>query len=175
MKTATLKSATPKALRTFLFASACAAALTLQPAFADDKLAPPAGPKPEHCPMMEHGDHAAHVQQKLDELGQKLHLKDNQQSAWKEYRGYITEASAEHTKMMGDHGKDMHEKMSNLPAPERLQKAADKMREGADALDKLAKRTATFYKTLSPEQQTIFDLYAHQMHGGMHMMQKHHE
>jgi len=175
MKTATLKSATPKALRTFLFASACAAALTLQPAFADDKLAPPAGPKPEHCPMMEHGDHAAHVQHKLDELGQKLHLKDNQQSAWKDYRGYITEASAEHTKMMGDHGKDMHEKMSNLPAPERLQKAADKMREGADALDKLAKRTATFYKTLSPEQQTIFDLYAHQMHGGMHMMQKHHE
>ena len=170
MKTATLKTATHKTLRTALFASVCAAALILQPAIADDKLAAQSGPKPEHCPMMEHGDPAAHVQHKLDELGQKLHLKDNQQSAWKDYRSYITEASAERTKMMGDHGKDMHEEMSNLPAPERLQKTADKMRAGADALDKLAKRTATFYKTLSPEQQTIFDLYAHQMHHGMHQM-----
>jgi hypothetical protein len=62
-----------------------------------------------------------------------------------------------------DGGAEQRQQFKNLPAPERLQKAADRMRDGAEQLDKLAKQTASFYKVLTPEQQTIFDLVQRDM------------
>jgi hypothetical protein len=155
-------------------AASLAAALALQPALAQDKTAVPPPPKAgaEHCPDMDHhGDPAAHLQKKLDDLGAKLHLKDSQQTAWKTYRSQVAELSAarhQHTEGSPEPG----EQFKNLTAPERLQKAADRMRAGAEQLDKLAKQTGTFYKTLSPEQQTIFDLYQRDMKP--HRMPGHH-
>lgn len=161
-------------MRRAMLAACCAAAFTLQPALADEKNLPPTPNKAMHeqCPHM-HGDHMAHMQMKLDDLGEKLHLKDNQQAAWKTYRGQLTDMATQHEKMMPGDGHDMQKQMQkemhDTPAPERMQKMADKMRMGAENLDKLAKQTATFYKVLSPEQQTIFDLYQRNMrpHGGM--------
>lgn len=164
-------SNTTKTLRIAALGAALATTFALQPAFAQDKSLPaPTGKTaPEHCPHMgEHGDHAAHMQQKLDDLGTKLHLKDSQQAAWKQYRAQLTELSAARHKDMEADGADKHDQVKNLSAPERLQKMADRMRAGADNLDKVAKQTATFYKTLTPEQQTIFDLYQRDlrpMHG----------
>lgn len=152
-------------MRRAVLAACCAAALTLQPALADDKNLPPAPNKAMHeqCPHMQ-GDATAHMQMKLDDLGEKLHLKDSQQAAWKTYRGQLTDMSTMHEKMKPADGHARGEKMHDMPAPERLQKTADRMRLGAESLDKLAKQTATFYKVLSPEQQTIFDLYQRKMH-----------
>lgn len=169
-------SNTTKNVRIAVLGAALATVFALQPALAQDKTlpAPPGKAGPEHCSHMGgHGDHAAHLQQKLDDLGTKLHLKDNQQAAWKQYRGQITEIGATHHKDMKTKGMDKYEQMKNLPAPERLQKMADRMRAKADDLDKVAKQTATFYKTLTPEQQTIFDMYQHNlrsMHGRKHGM-----
>lgn len=165
-----------KSLRLAALAASLAAALALQPAMAQDaKTIPPAGKAPEHCTHMDgHGDPAVHLQNKLDDLGQKLHLKDNQQAAWKQYRTQLTDAAAAHHKDM-EGMKDKRAEFKDLPAPERLQKMADRMHQHADQLDKLAKQTATFYKTLTPEQQTIFDLSQrdlHPKHG--HMMMRHH-
>lgn len=161
-------------LRIAALGAALAVACAMQPALAQDKSppAPPGKTAPEQCPHMDgHGDSAAHIQQKLDDLGTKLHLKDSQQAAWKQYRAQLTELSAAHHKDMEANGADKQDQMKNLPAPERLQKMADRMRAGADDLDKVAKQTATFYKTLTPEQQTIFDLYQRNlrpMHGYKH-------
>ena len=146
----------------------------LQPALADTK---PAGMMAgggmqgmEQCPMMGAGDYGKHMRQKLDELGTNLHLKDNQQAAWKEYRDYLTQASTDQQKRFEEmRGPDARTKMRDLPAPERLQKMADRMKIAADELDKLAKHTATFYKTLSPEQKTIFDLNQRNMHPRKYM------
>lgn len=152
---------TVKTLRLTALAASLAVALVTQPVFAQDKAAAPAPATAaaEHRPHHkdDRGDPAAHTQTKLDDLGAKLHLKDNQQAAWKTYRTQLTELSAaRHQRSEG--GPKQHEEFRNLPAPERLQKAADHARVGAEQLDKLAKQTATFYKTLTPEQQTIFDL-----------------
>lgn len=147
-------------LRLAALAASLAATLAIQPAMAQN--APPTG-APEHAMHRDgKGDPAAHLQKKLDDLGAKLHLKDSQQAAWKTYRGQITELSAaRHQRMEG--GPERRDQFRNAPAPERLQQAADRMRDGAEQLDKLAKQTGAFYKTLTPEQQTIFDLYQRDM------------
>jgi len=170
-----------------LRASLLAATLALSGWAAQPVLAQPHGDgmgmsaKPEQCltkksgscPMMKckHGMQysAEHVAKKLDELGTKLHLKDKQQSAWKDYRDFISAAAADHQKQReGMRDPQKRAEMRDLPTPERLQKMADHMQAKADDMDKVAKKTSAFYKQLSPEQQTIFDLYQRDMHPRKH-------
>jgi Spy/CpxP family protein refolding chaperone len=153
----------PKSLRLASLAVAVAAALTIQPTLAQESNTPPT--PPPHEWRMDQGDLAKHVEGKLDDLGAKLHLKDSQQAAWKQYRTQISEQFAARQKERGEQ-RDM-QKNRDLSSPERLQQIAERLRAEADHLDKLAKQTSVFYKTLTPEQQTIFDLYSREMMGHM--------
>jgi hypothetical protein len=155
----------PNSLRLASLAVSVAAAFAIQPTLAQEGNAPP--PPPPHERRMDHGDPAEHVQERLDDLGAKLHLKDSQQAAWKQYRTQLTEQFAAHHKERGEQ-RDAQKSHRDLSSPERLQQAADRARAEADHLDKLAKQTSVFYKTLTPEQQTIFDLYHLDMMGPKH-------
>ena len=174
--------ATKTVLRPVLIAASMAfGALSLQSALADT---PAAGANQSTmpmrggvCPHAKHGtggmwgmmgspEFAKHVDEKLDDLGAKLHLTEKQQPAWKTYRGYITTSVADFQKKhQGMHGTDQMQAFRDLPTPERMQKMADHMKTMAGNLDQLAKKTGAFYKQLTPEQQTIFDMYQREMHG----------
>lgn len=106
--------------------------------------------------------HRNFTENRLIKLQQQLHLKDNQQAAWAQYKAFILTNNNEHHER---HGPAEHEE---LPAPEALKKFATHLREQADNLDKLSKETDTFYKILSPEQKTIFDLHWQSFHGRGH-------
>jgi hypothetical protein len=177
-----MRTATRNALRaTAIAASVTLGAWAIQPAFAQSNGGP--GPqkaeqcpmmKGEQCPMHKRGYGIAnpveHVTKNLDELGANLHLKDKQQGAWKDYRDYLIQTAGDHQKQR-EGMREQRGTMRDLPAPERLRKMADHMQKKADDMDKLAKKTASFYGTLSPEQQTIFDLHQRKHHP--HKM-KHH-
>jgi Spy/CpxP family protein refolding chaperone len=117
------------------------------------------------------GDHeqnrAAHAQKNLDELQQQLHLKDNQQAAWSQYKAFVLTAMSEREKQHAEHRPDAAG-ADNSSTPERLQKLATELRTRAAALEKFAAQTDVFYKTLSPEQKTIFDLHARHHHPRRH-------
>jgi hypothetical protein len=152
----------PNPVRLASLAVSFAAAFAIQPTLAQEGSAPP--PPPPHEWRMDHGDLAKHTQERLDDLGAKLHLKDSQQAAWKQYRTQLSEQFAAHQKERGEQ-RDLQKSRGDLSSPERLQQAADRVRAEADHLDKLARQTSVFYKTLTPEQQTIFDLYYRDMMG----------
>lgn len=114
-----------------------------------------------------HGDHDQHhrmnpvdrTQNYLDELQTKLHLKAEQQAAWKTYADSAIARASDRAKHMkefrgrrGEHHADMH-------TAAWLEHMSKRMRKRADKLQQAAKDTGTFQQALSPEQQTIFDLY----------------
>jgi hypothetical protein len=177
-----MKTATRKAFRAAVVAASVAlAGLAIQPAFAqsngglDQPKAEQCPMKGDKCPMHKHGYGIAnpveHVTKNLDELGANLHLKDKQQGAWKDYRDYLIQTAGDHQKQR-EAMREQRGAMRDLPAPERLRKMADHMQKKAADMDRLAKKTAAFYDTLSPEQKTIFDLHQRNHHSYNKM--KHH-
>jgi hypothetical protein len=165
-----MRTATRNAFRaTVVAASVALAGLAIQPAFADQH-GGPGMQKAEQCPMMkdrqcpmqkgQYGkyDSVEYVTKRLDKLGANLHLKDKQLGAWKDYRDYLIQGAGDRQKQR-EAMREQRGAMRDLPAPERLRKMADHMQKKAADMDKLAKKTAAFYDTLSPEQQTIFDLH----------------
>ncbi|MDD5176644.1 MAG: Spy/CpxP family protein refolding chaperone [Sterolibacterium sp.] len=105
-------------------------------------------------------DPAATAQQRLDTLGKKLNLKASQQEAWKTFSANMTKLAQEHAQEMGKHSPAERAKFKELSAPDKLEAMATTMHQHADNLSKLAGDTRPFYDQLSPEQKTIFDLYA---------------
>ena len=122
-------------------------------------------------------DPVAAAQNRLDKLGKKLNLKSSQQDAWKTFSAAMLKHAQDRAQEMGQRGPGEHAKMDEMATPDKMEEMAARMRKGADSLSKLASDTKPFYAQLSPEQKTIFDLYAKnawhnrmhdRMHGPMH-------
>lgn len=105
-------------------------------------------------------DPVAAAQQRLDRLGKKLNLKPSQQDAWKSFSAGMLKLAQEHAQEMGKGPLGDRSKLEELSTPDKMEKMAAAMRKHADSLSKLASDTKPFYDQLSPEQKTIFDLYA---------------
>jgi hypothetical protein len=126
----------------------------------------PATAAPGKHAQFKHFDPVKHTRNRLDGLEAKLNLKDDQRAAWKTYADAARARAAGMQAFHGHHGGDGRD----LDTASKLDKAADRMRARADDLKKAAQDTRAFQEVLSPEQQSIFDLYwkprGHGMRGG---------
>ena len=120
-------------------------------------------------------DPVAAAQQRLDALGKKLNLKASQQDAWKSFSAGMLKLAQEHAQEMGKGPLGDHAKHEDLSTPDKMEAMAAAMHKHADSLSKLAGDTRPFYDQLSPEQKTIFDLYAkNAWHNRMQHRMQHH-
>ena len=101
----------------------------------------------------------ARTQKHLDELEQKLHLKAEQQAAWKTYADNALARANERAKHMEAIHAKRGERHGDMDTAARLEHMSPRMRERADKLQQMAQDTRAFQQALSPEQQTIFDVY----------------
>jgi hypothetical protein len=129
--------------------------------------APDSKPAPGKHAQYKRFDPVQHTQRKLDNLEAKLNLKDSQKSAWQAYAdAAIARAKARTERMQAMHAQ-RGEPRQDLDTATKLDKAAGRMRAHADQLQKAAQDTRSLQQALTPEQQTIFDLYwKSQQHGG---------
>lgn len=140
---------------------------------------PPAPPmRGANAPMHAMHDPVAAAQQRLDALGKKLNLKPAQQEAWKSFSDGMLKLAKDHAQEMGKGPLGDRAKLEELSAPEKLEAMAARMRKHADDLGKMAGDIKPFYNQLSPEQKTIFDLFARnawrdRMQPGMHGPMQH--
>ena len=115
----------------------------------------------------ETGKHAAykrfdpvqHTQRKLDNLEARLSLNDDQKSAWQLYADAALSRAKDRTARMQEFHTRRGEPRKDLDTATKLDKAAEIMRARAEQLQKVAQDTRSFQQVLTPEQQTIFDLY----------------
>ncbi|MDL2284649.1 Spy/CpxP family protein refolding chaperone [Oxalobacter sp. OttesenSCG-928-P03] len=84
------------------------------------------------------------------ELHDKLKLTANQEGAWKTY----TDATM---KNMTLQKRGERPDFDSMPAPDRMQKMLDLMKERQARMEAQLAALKTFYATLTPEQQKIFD------------------
>ena len=105
-------------------------------------------------------DPVARAQGRLDHLNKKLNLTAAQQPAWASFSSAMLKLAQERAQATEKWKSADHSKRRDMSTPDRLEKMADRMRTGAERLSRLASGTKTFYAELSPEQKTIFDLYA---------------
>jgi len=100
------------------------------------------------------------IQKRLADLKQQLNLKSNQQTPWETFsNALMTQAKVQaqaREKLKATIGRDFESK----PTPEKMQMMASMMRTSADNLSKAAADTKIFYDVLSPDQKTIFNLFA---------------
>ena len=99
------------------------------------------------------------TQKHLDELEQNLHLKAEQQTAWKTYSDTALARANERAKHMKEIHARRGEHRGDMDTAARLEHMSQRMRERADKLQEMAQDTRAFQQALTPEQQTIFDLY----------------
>jgi len=91
------------------------------------------------------------IAQKQADLYTKLKLSPNQEGAWKAY-------TAATMKNMPPAKPKALEEFEKLSAPERMQKMLDRMKERQARMEEHLKAVKSFYATLTPEQQKIFDI-----------------
>ena len=96
--------------------------------------------------------------QRQAELRDKLNLSASQQSAWNLYVAAMTPT--------GNWQRPDRAEWQNLSVPERMEKQLAMMKEREARLSSRLAATKTFYATLSPEQQKIFN--ENSMHGHHH-------
>jgi hypothetical protein len=103
---------------------------------------------------------AAHMQEQrtahLTQLHDKLNLQANQEAAWTAFVAATTPTPP--TTPPAD--------QSNLPAPQRLENMLNMLKAHETVLAGHLQAVKTFYATLSPEQQKIFDDSFKHMHHG---------
>lgn len=90
-----------------------------------------------------------HMRQRHTELHDKLNLNAQQEAAWQTY----TDATMKNMTPPSW----SHEEMAKLTAPQRLEKMIQFTREREQKLTAQLDALKTFYATLTPEQQKIFD------------------
>jgi Spy/CpxP family protein refolding chaperone len=104
-----------------------------------------------------HGKHMA-------ELKAKLKLTPTQEGAWTTFTGGMQPPAR---KMDRAQMQQMHAEMDKLPTPERIDKMralrAERMKDMTARMTQREEAVKTFYATLTPEQQKVFDA-EHQRH-----------
>lgn len=89
------------------------------------------------------------MEERQADLQAKLKLRPEQQMAWTAYIEKMKPAAR--TQRPG------HAEMENLPAPERMEKMLEMMKEHEKRLMDRIAATKEFYAVLTPEQQKIFN------------------
>lgn len=121
--------------------------------------APLPQPSPARHAPHKRFDPVQHTRHKLDGLEAKLNLREEQKQAWQAYSdAALARAGEKATAMQELHAK-RSEPRQELDTAAKLDKAAEFMRAQADRLQNVARDTRAFQQVLTPEQQTIFDLY----------------
>ena len=115
-------------------------------------------PDARHAPYHRF-DPVKHTQHRLDQLESKLGLKDSQKSAWQAYSDAALARAKERSDRMQEFQAKRGAPKQELDTASKLDKAAERMRARADDLQKVAQDTRSLQQALTPEQQTIFDLY----------------
>ena len=122
-----------------------------------------------------HGKHMSQEQwqqrraQRAEQLKQKLQLTDTQLSAWDAFQKAMQPQQQAHARL------DRAE-LQKLTTPERIDRMRTLREQRAAAADQRGAAVKSFYATLTPEQQKVFDAQGmHQRrergmhgHGGMH-------
>jgi hypothetical protein len=91
---------------------------------------------------------------RLEKLHADLKLAPEQEAAWKAWSDPIRQQSA----AMGDRMKE-RESMQKLPAPERMEKMLERMKEHQQKMEGHLGATRAFYNQLSAEQKKVFDAF----------------
>ena len=99
------------------------------------------------------------TQKHLDQLEQMLHLKAEQLAAWNSYADSALAHANERAKHMEEFHAKRGERDGDMDTIARLERMSQRMRERADKFQQMAQDARAFKQALSPEQQTIFDLY----------------
>lgn len=109
-----------------------------------------------------HGDMAANMQKKLDELHTKLKLSKDQEPAWKTFSDQVRAQGKKMSDMHANMPGQMQKTMAQN-APDRMEMMASMMKDKAQDMSAMADAMKTFYATLTPEQKATFDS-VHQEH-----------
>lgn len=111
-----------------------------------------------HCgPQgMEHAQRSPgqFAEKRLEKLHADLKLAPEQEAAWKAWSDPIRQ----HAAAMGDKHKE-REAMKALPAPERMEKMLERMKEHEKRMEAQLAVTKTFYGQLNAEQKKAFDAF----------------
>lgn len=91
---------------------------------------------------------------RLDKLHADLKLAPDQEAAWKAWSAPIQQRAATMKERRPD-----FEAMSKLPAPERMEKMLERMKEHEKEMEAGLVATRSFYATLTPEQRQVFDRF----------------
>jgi hypothetical protein len=146
--------------QTSIFRGLLLASLLAAPAFVvADQHAGEDQPMPGARRQQQHMDPIERTQKHLDQLEQKLHLKSEQQTAWNAYADAALARAGERAKHMQEIKAKRDEHHADMDTATRLEHMAQRMREHADKMQQMARDTRVFQQALSPEQQTIFDMY----------------
>jgi hypothetical protein len=105
-----------------------------------------------------HYDPVQRAEKHLIGLEKKLNLKAEQQTAWTTYSDAMMQRARDQAGRMKTF-KSRRDEMRDLDTASKLERMAQWMRERADGLDAMAGETRLFQDSLTPEQQTIFDMY----------------
>lgn len=110
------------------------------------------------CGQMHHGkDFREGMAKRQTVLHDKLKLTAQQETAWKSYVAAIKPDENAQRPNAADWEK--------LSAPERMEKMLGKMKEHQSIMEKHLSATKTFYATLTPKQQKIFNDSMNRIHG----------
>ena len=159
--------------RTYFFRAFLIASIAITPAFviaahdsdADHSMS---DDRDQHHRM----DPTERAQKHLDKLEQQLQLTSDQQAAWNTYSKTALARAAERAKHMEEHRSRRDDHHGDMDTASRLEHMSQRMRERADKLQQMAQDTRTFQQVLTPEQQTIFDLYWKSQFGGRGKMRR---
>ncbi|MEN9385140.1 MAG: hypothetical protein RL323_2283 [Pseudomonadota bacterium] len=108
----------------------------------------------EGCGGKDHGARSEKMQQRMaarqTELKTALKLTPQQDAAWAQYQQAMTPPKGMGMNMD-------HAEMAKLTTPQRLEKMQAMHQEHQTQMNQRLQATKTFYATLSPEQQKVFD------------------
>ena len=128
--------------------------------------AQPANPSQGARPMMDSAQMATHRearhQKHLNDLKSSLQLDSTQESAWQTF-------SAEMKTPMKRPARPQPAEMEKMTTPERIDKMMALKSERDAEMNKRMTATKTFYASLNPAQQKLFDAHTHKFmkHGPM--------
>jgi periplasmic protein CpxP/Spy len=88
----------------------------------------------------------------LEDIHDTLRLRPDQERAWQSFYQANQPDPQDETRH-----RNAFERMSSLRAPQRFDLSVQMMRSDLEALERRANALKSFYATLSPEQQAIFD------------------
>ncbi|MFA7293335.1 MAG: Spy/CpxP family protein refolding chaperone [Rhodocyclaceae bacterium] len=96
-----------------------------------------------------------YVGSRLKKLHTDLKLTADQEAGWKTWSAPMQQRAAS----MKERRPDFSE-MSKLPAPERMEKMLERMKEHQKEMEVGVAATRSFYATLTPEQRQVFDRFS---------------